>query len=104
MKSGEDFSRLEKKFKHLQSRHAGRNLNDFAGPVQRLRDMIPDTRGESLRNLGNQHDPSLILRDEDPIQWSRHLSEAAHVLPMFNKELSKAIAFDDAYGTVYTVL
>ncbi|TBU29169.1 RdRP-domain-containing protein [Dichomitus squalens] len=103
MKSGEDFARLEKRFKQLQSRHAGHNLDDFKSPIQRLRDLIPEGEGEKLQNLSGRHDLSLILRDEDPTRWNRHLSEAVNVLPRFNKELSKAINLDSDYGQLRSI-
>ncbi|KAI1792587.1 RdRP-domain-containing protein [Ganoderma leucocontextum] len=104
MKSGEDLAKLERRFKALRSRHANLNLDGFKGPIQRLRDMIPQGDTDPLRNLDTLQDPTLIIRDEDPSRWEYHVSEAAQTLPRFNKELRDAIRLDDEYGECGIVL
>ncbi len=104
MKSGEDSARLERRFKALRSRHANQNMDGYRGPIQRLRDMIPQGDNEPLKNLDGLQDPSLILRDEDPSRWQYHVDEAAAALPKFNRELSDAIRLDDELGACHTLL
>ena len=106
MKSGEDSAKLEKEFKKLRSRHAQANQNPdgHRSPIQQLRDMIPQGDGEPLKNLNGLQDQSLILKDEDPVRWQYHVSEAAQALPMFNKELSDAIRLDKESGACGTLL
>lgn len=95
MKSGDDFTKLEAKFKRMQARHNTRSLDRLVSPIQHLRDMIPQTTGENETSLSTtQCDPALILKDEDPSRWNHYISEARRVMPSFNNRLSSAIKLD----------
>ena len=104
MKSGEDLARLERRFKALRIPHRNLSPKGYRSPIQRLRDMIPERADEEPRNLNSRQDPALVLRDEDPSRWQHHVSEAAQVLPKFNRELSEAIGLDQEYGECDTIL
>ncbi|KAI0751822.1 RdRP-domain-containing protein [Daedaleopsis nitida] len=99
MKSGEDLTKLESKFKRHQSRYSSQSFSGFVSPIQRLRDMIPQLDRESNLGLsGRQCDQALILRDEEPTRWNDYLSEARQVMRDFNRELSNAIRLDEQFG------
>ncbi|KAI0637535.1 RdRP-domain-containing protein [Trametes polyzona] len=92
MKTGEDFSRLEREFKHLCRRHSIVRSDSQESRLQVLRTMIPhiDDVGECTFDC----DPSLIVRDEDPHLWQGYIDEAQRAMPRYNKELSRAIQLD----------
>ena len=95
MKTGEDFARLENRFKALMNQHATRSLDASQSPIKRLRDMIPYGNADDPVVLdGSSCDPMLVLREEDRQSWDRHIAQAASAMSGFNRELVKAINLD----------
>ena len=105
MKSGEDFERLERRFKSLKNQYGVRDLNGFVSPIQRLRDMVPQLQNARSQVLdGSQCDDDMILRSEGPDSWRRLQNEAVSVMGHFNRELSQAIKLDeDSCASVHAV-
>ncbi|OCH93263.1 RdRP-domain-containing protein [Obba rivulosa] len=98
MKTGGNVAKLEQDFKMVRQaiRQQCAQVSDFKGPVQALRDLVPDAPTSKMERF--VCDSALVLEKDEKGLWDRYLKDAREVMPQFNRALAAAIERDKKDG------